>query len=538
MTAAVDAAGNVSGIATTTAKTAACADTTPPTTPGTLGATAVARERGRPQLGRVDRQRRRHRLRDLPLPGRGVHDVHAADADGGGRPPIRTRTVSPSTSYSYEVRALDAAGNRSPFSNAASAITPASTDTTPPSAPGTLSSTVISPTEIDLELGRRDRQRRRHRLPDRPLPGSRLHRLLAPRADTGAGHELQGHDGDSSDDVQLPGARARRRRQSRARTRTSRPRHRQSPPAPRLVAAYSFDAGSGATVVDASGNGNTGTIVNATWSTRREVRRRALVQRERPRRHPELAVAPADDRHDARGLGRPVRRPEQLAGRHLQGQRQLLPRGGVRQRRAAGRRRDVRRRERERLRHGRDRRPERGRYLALTYDGATLRLYVNGALVSTTVATGTIATSSNPLQIGGDSLYGQYFNGLIDEVRVYDGALTVRRDQRGHGDVRRRDQRADGADESHRNGRQRARRSTSPGARPSASAGIANYRVERCQGAGCSSFAQIATSDDTELQRHRACRSRRRTHIASGRSTRRGRSGHTRTSRRRSPGSW
>ena len=34
-----------------------------------------------------------------------------------------------------------------------------------------------------------------------------------------------------------------------------------------LVAAYSFDAGAGSTVADASGNGNTGTIVNATWTT-------------------------------------------------------------------------------------------------------------------------------------------------------------------------------------------------------------------------------------------------------------------------------
>ena len=32
-----------------------------------------------------------------------------------------------------------------------------------------------------------------------------------------------------------------------------------------LVAAYSFDAGSGSTVADASGNGNNGTVANATW---------------------------------------------------------------------------------------------------------------------------------------------------------------------------------------------------------------------------------------------------------------------------------
>src|ERR1041384_3152952 len=34
-----------------------------------------------------------------------------------------------------------------------------------------------------------------------------------------------------------------------------------------LVAAYSFDQGAGGTVIDSSGNGNTGPILNATWST-------------------------------------------------------------------------------------------------------------------------------------------------------------------------------------------------------------------------------------------------------------------------------
>ena len=34
-----------------------------------------------------------------------------------------------------------------------------------------------------------------------------------------------------------------------------------------LVAAYAFDEGSGTTVGDASGNGNTGTTGTATWTT-------------------------------------------------------------------------------------------------------------------------------------------------------------------------------------------------------------------------------------------------------------------------------
>ena len=53
-----------------------------------------------------------------------------------------------------------------------------------------------------------------------------------------------------------------------------------------------------------------------------------------------------------------------------------------------------------------------------------MRLYVNGSQVSSLAETGNILTSTNALQIGGDSIFGQYFSGLIDDVRVYNQALT------------------------------------------------------------------------------------------------------------------
>ena len=46
-----------------------------------------------------------------------------------------------------------------------------------------------------------------------------------------------------------------------------------------LVAAYGFDEGSGTTVADRSGNGNNGTLANATWASGRQVRLRAELQR-------------------------------------------------------------------------------------------------------------------------------------------------------------------------------------------------------------------------------------------------------------------
>src|SRR5262249_22909287 len=64
-------------------------------------------------------------------------------------------------------------------------------------------------------------------------------------------------------------------------------------------------------------------------------------------------------------------------------------------------------------------------HLALTYDGATLQLYVNGVQVSSTARTGAISTSTGQLQIGGDSIFGQHFAGIIDEVRVYNIALSA-----------------------------------------------------------------------------------------------------------------
>ena len=61
-------------------------------------------------------------------------------------------TVTAGTSYSYRVRATDAAGNLSTYSNTASATTP-TPDTSPPSQPGTLTATPVSGGEIDLSWG-------------------------------------------------------------------------------------------------------------------------------------------------------------------------------------------------------------------------------------------------------------------------------------------------------------------------------------------------------------------------------------------------
>ena len=102
-----------------------------------------------------------------------------------------TSTVA-STTYSYRVRATDAAGNLSTYSNTASATTP-TPDTTPPTQPGTLSTNVVSASEVDLSWGASTDNVGRHRLPDRALLGLRLHQLRPDRHHDRHRDHLQGH---------------------------------------------------------------------------------------------------------------------------------------------------------------------------------------------------------------------------------------------------------------------------------------------------------------------------------------------------------
>ena len=62
----------------------------------------------------------------------------------------------------------------------------------------------------------------------------------------------------------------------------------------------------------------------------------------------------------------------------------------------------------------------------MTYDGTTLRLYVNGTQVSSTATGGAIPASTGALRIGGNAIWGEYFKGSIDEVRVYRRAAHAR----------------------------------------------------------------------------------------------------------------
>jgi concanavalin A-like lectin/glucanase superfamily protein/HYDIN/CFA65/VesB family protein len=191
-----------------------------------------------------------------------------------------------------------------------------------------------------------------------------------------------------------------------------------------LVAAYSFDEGGGTTVNDLSGNGNTGTVSNTTWTSFGKYGNALVFDGTSSR----VTINDSASLHLTTGMTleawinpstvSSAWRDVIYKGNDNYFLEATSPNGSV---------------------------PGGGgifggasalvvgsialsvntwSHLALTYDGATLRLYVNGVQVASTARTGNILTSTNPLQIGGDGIFGQFFAGMIDEVRVYNTALN------------------------------------------------------------------------------------------------------------------
>ncbi len=66
-------------------------------------------------------------------------------------------------------------------------------------------------------------------------------------------------------------------------------------------------------------------------------------------------------------------------------------------------------------------------HVAMTYDGTTLKLFVDGVLDGSMAVTGTIPATTQPVRIGGGAPIGLpqfYYTGGIDEVRIYNRALV------------------------------------------------------------------------------------------------------------------
>jgi fibronectin type 3 domain-containing protein len=194
---------------------------------------------------------------------------------------------------------------------------------------------------------------------------------------------------------------------------------------PTLVAAYSFDEGSGAAVTDASGNGHFGTISGATWTTagryggalsfngtnasvalgslgtfyRTAFTLEAWVQKQTGTKN-DVAVLGT---WTATESGGPMVWVDHIATHYQltmnQGMSNYLDSG---QNPVAG----------------------AWQHLAVTFDGTTARFYIDGVEVANRTVSVNIGLS-NTWRVGAyGSTPSGFFDGLIDEIRIYSRALS------------------------------------------------------------------------------------------------------------------
>lgn len=65
------------------------------------------------------------------------------------------------------------------------------------------------------------------------------------------------------------------------------------------------------------------------------------------------------------------------------------------------------------------------KHLTVVYNGADAKFYLNGTLVSTQPLSGAIVARGNAMNIGADQSVSQFFKGGLDDLRVYNKALTA-----------------------------------------------------------------------------------------------------------------
>ena len=195
-----------------------------------------------------------------------------------------------------------------------------------------------------------------------------------------------------------------------------------------LVAAYSFDGGSGATLADTSGNGNGGTISGASWTT--AGKNGGALSFDGVNDLVTVADASSLDLTTGMTLEAWVRPTASTSWRTVVTKEQpnnlvyglfansdaAHPSGIV----SIGSRvvQDI-------VRGSAALPASTWTHLATTYNGSETRLYVNGSLVATRAVTGAMPNSNQPLQIGGNRVWKEWLQGQIDDVRVYNRALSA-----------------------------------------------------------------------------------------------------------------
>jgi hypothetical protein len=195
-----------------------------------------------------------------------------------------------------------------------------------------------------------------------------------------------------------------------------------------LVAAYSFDAGSGTTLTDSSGKGNHGTISGATWTTQGRFGKALTFDGVN-----DVVTVPDASPLDLGSQGSLAAWVKLTTLGRWHG---ILAKGSANNNAAHNYALEITNANAIRLILGTGTSslaldasltPVAGQFyhVAATWDGTTVRLYVNGTLNRSTPQTLTPAGNTAPLVLGRYGGNVDWLAGGLDEVRLYNRALTA-----------------------------------------------------------------------------------------------------------------
>jgi hypothetical protein len=191
------------------------------------------------------------------------------------------------------------------------------------------------------------------------------------------------------------------------------------------IAAYNFDAGSGTTLADVSGNSNNGTITGATWSTSGKYGSALSFNGTSNL----VSVADSALLHLTAGMTLEA----WVFPTINTGTRDLIIKEGsnvdiynMYARNDAGNSEgNVFVGGSNKVANSNPPAINVWTHLATTFDGTNVKLFVNGVQAASGAAAGSIGASTGFLRIGGNNLWGEWFQGRIDDVRIYNRALSA-----------------------------------------------------------------------------------------------------------------
>jgi uncharacterized repeat protein (TIGR02543 family) len=194
-----------------------------------------------------------------------------------------------------------------------------------------------------------------------------------------------------------------------------------------LVAAYGFNQGSGTITADSSGNGFTGTLNGATWTTQGKYGNAIVFNGSSAY----VALGNWNISGSSLTLTAWVRATDWKSTEDV---RIISKATGTQEQEHWWMLSETDNKPRFRLKAGGSTSTLVGTstlplntwvHLAATYDGTTMRLYQNGVLVGGLPKTGQIESGPAAINIGRSPVGGHYFSGIIDDVRVYNRTLTA-----------------------------------------------------------------------------------------------------------------